>query len=343
MSSDWKRWSSKSQATVLLACLMSLVVACTGDTSTVSTTAEASETTAAGLTTIRVGLIPIAAMAPLYLADEEGLFQDRGVEVEFVELGQTDAGALIESGDIDVGLEITGAGLLARAAGVDMVAVFQNEVGHDGPPDSGAILVRPDSGIDSLDDLADTTIAGNQLQSQTQIAAQHVLRNAGVPPEDYEYLEIPLPNLNDALANEQVDAVVNVDPFTTQAIASGIGTPISWYFVESLPSQPIGIFWASSTWIEENPEAVVAFDEAVTEAHEMLNADPDFAREKIAEYTGLEADLLSEMPPIGWDNEVRLDKWEELIDMLLEEEALPEAVDPRSVMSEQMQTHIVDG
>jgi NitT/TauT family transport system substrate-binding protein len=317
---------------------MVFIAACGDDeeSSSGQTGTEQSATESSEPTPIKVGIIPIAPMAPLQLAEAEGIFEENGVAVELAELGQVDSISALVGGEFDMVLEITGGGLRAHAEGAPIVAVYQNEVAHTEPPDSGGLVVKKDAGMSELADLAGKTIGVNSLHSQEVVSTQHLLREAGVNPGDYELTEVPFPNMPDAVKNGQVDAAVMVDPFTTISVASNIGDVVSWIYVEAVPGQPIGVFWSQKDWADENKDAVDGFAAAVSEAQDQLNADEAFAREKVAEFSGLEPDLLADMPLPGWDDEVNLDIWNDLVEMLVAEEELPEAVDPQSVLSESL-------
>jgi NitT/TauT family transport system substrate-binding protein len=285
------------------------------------TEAPTAEPTPADLGTIRVGLIPIAAMTPLDRAVKDGLYAQRGLTVELVDIGFADSIPVLESGDIDMVLEIPGPALRAVQAGADIVAVYQNEIAHAAPPDTGGLVAAGDSGINTLTDLRGKTIAVNALHSQEVVSAQHVLREAGVNPDEYEFIEIPFPDMPDAVANGQVDAAVMVDPFTTIAQKNG-GKVLSWMYVEAVPEQPLGVFWAKSDWAAEHVDALTAFGEATTQAQDALKADEAAARVSVAEYSGLEPDLVASMPLIAWEGAVNLDNWQALVDMLVSEEEL---------------------
>jgi NitT/TauT family transport system substrate-binding protein len=285
---------------------------------------------------VRVGIIPIAAMAPLHLANDEGLYEEHGVDVEIIDIGFVDAIAVLESGEVDVILEIAGGGLRAIQAGAQIMAVYQNEIAHEAPPDTGAVMAANDSGITDLAGLRGATIAVNSLHSQEVVSAQVVLREAGVTPEEYEQIEVPFPNMPDALGQGQVDAAVIIDPYTTVALANDIGTVLSWMFVESVPSQPIGVFWAKSDFVAANTDALRAFAEATTEAQDILMADEDLARNLVAEYADLEPEIVSSMPLIAWDSETNLDTWSALIDMLVSENELEPGIVVEDHLAEYM-------
>jgi NitT/TauT family transport system substrate-binding protein len=129
-------------------------------------------------------------------------------------------------------------------------------------------------------------------------------------------VEIPFPSLVDALKSKQVDAINTVDPYTTQVVASGIGRVIAWDYVESIPEQPLGAWFAKTGYIKSNPDAVAKFTASIKESIDYMMADEDRARREVVNYTGLDAALVKDMPIIGWDYRVRAGKWQEVIEML---------------------------
>ena len=65
--------------------------------------------------------------------------------------------------------------------------------------------------------------------------------------------------------DSQPDAVVAVDPFTSMFVQRG-GRVIAWEYVESVPEQPIGVFWSKRAWAEKNADTVERFTLPMEEA-----------------------------------------------------------------------------
>jgi hypothetical protein len=88
--------------------------------------------------------------------------------------------------------------------------------------------------------------------------------------------------------------------------------------------------------VANNTEALRAFADATTEAHEALRADEDMARELVAEHAGLEPEITESMPLIAWDSEVDLDTWSALVDMLVAEGELEAGINVEEHLAEYM-------
>jgi NitT/TauT family transport system substrate-binding protein len=134
-----------------------------------------------------------------------------------------------------------------------------------------------------------------------------------------QLVEAPFTAHADLLRSRQVDAVVALDPYTTQIIKAGYGRPLSWYMVETIKDQPVGSWWALRPWVREHPGEITAFNAAVKDAMVYLNDDPARAKALIAEYAGLDADLVKDMPLISWKSEIDRPVWQAVADMLHEQ------------------------
>jgi NitT/TauT family transport system substrate-binding protein len=278
---------------------------------------EDDATTDSQLMKLSVGDIKIASQTDAYAADKLGFFEKHGLEVEFTYAGNgQDILTAISSGSLDLGLAIPGTAITANAHGFDYVGVVQDQIAHEVGPDSGGLIVRADSGITSLKDLEGRTLAVNATgANQVYVSVVKSLEDAGVDVSKVQFQEIPFPQMPSVLAGGQVDAVAVVDPFTTMMLADSGNTELTWYYVDALPGMPLSTYWGTRDWAESHTKEVAAFHAAMGDAVEYLNANPDEARDLIAEFTGLDRDLLNNMPDIQWSTEVSLDTWRNLIEM----------------------------
>jgi len=67
------------------------------------------------------------------------------------------------------------------------------------------------------------------------------------------------------------------DPFTTQLRLNG-GRVISWNYVEAIPEQPLGVWFAKGSFLKSNPQAIDGFIKAMKESIDYLHADDSRAR-----------------------------------------------------------------
>jgi NitT/TauT family transport system substrate-binding protein len=291
---------------------------------------------------LKVGVLKMAALTNPWTAKERGIFRKYGIDATLAEFRTgNEAIAAHRGGSVDIVLSIPGTAMIAVERGFDLVAIAQNEIAKSKGPDSGSVQVLKDSPFSSLADLAGKKIAVSGLHSQKTVAMQTLLKRAGVDLARLQLVEIPFPSQVDALKSRQIDAVNTVDPYTTQLIASGLGRVLAWDYADSIPEQPLGAWFAKSSFVKSNPSAIERFNEAIKESIDYMTADPQRARAEVVAYTGLAPELVKEMPLIGWDYRVRAAKWQAVIDMMVESGELKSKHTADEYFAEQIKPYIV--
>lgn len=304
--------------------------------------AVAQQSPAPKLAPLKVGILKMAALTNPWVAKQRGIFERNGLDVTLVEFRSgNEAISAHRGGSIDIVLAIPGTAMTATERGFDLVAVAQNEVAQKQSPDTGSIQVLKDSPYRTLADLAGKRIAVSGLHSQKTVAMQTVFRKAGIDPAKLQLIEIPFPSQFDALKSKQVDAVNTVDPYTTQLLASGLGRVIAWDYVDAIPEQPLGAWFAKSAFTRSNADVIARFNKSIKESIDYMRADSERARREVVAYTGLDAALVKDMPMIAWDYRVRLDKWQEVVDMMHQNGELQTAHKADEFLSEQIKSYVV--
>ena len=98
---------------------------------------------------------------------------------------------------------------------------------------------------------------------------------------------------------------------------AGVARNLSWIYVESVPEQPIGAWFASSTFIAKKKDVAMAFVKSIQEAIDYMHADEVRARQNVAAFTGLDPKLTQTMPLNNWDWRISPARWQETIDMMV--------------------------
>jgi len=220
-------------------------------------------------TTIKIGYLNIVAGLPLLVAQEEGIFKRRGLNVELVEFktGNEVATAAV-TGQIDViGGAATNAVLDASAESKKGLKIFliNNYIRRDDPNKSSDFLLGQ-PGIRSVQELRGQKVA-IYPGSVGRIFAELVFPKYGLQPQDLQLVELPAAQQQAALASKQVQAVTALEPFATSIIeAVHPSILISGYYSEVMKRVP-----ASGSWFvdgrlphETERELVEAFQEAVS-------------------------------------------------------------------------------
>jgi NitT/TauT family transport system substrate-binding protein len=270
---------------------------------------------------IRIGIIKITGITVIYAAEKLGYFAEQGLDATLTPAtnGQVLLNAL-GAGDLDFTLAIPGTAMQARdKAGQKVVLVLQNEVAHAQGPDQGAVLARNDSGITSMSQLAGKTIGYLSIGNQYSATVADVLSKHGVDPKSVREVEIPLGQMQGALEKHTVDAVAALEPFVTIIGQAKQTHVLSWNYSESIPSQPVGAFWAMEDWANKNPATVKKFQTAVREATQYLETHPAEKTKLTEEFTGIQSDLLANLIPDLWKNKVVRSDWEKTMKLMVQQ------------------------
>ena len=266
---------------------------------------------------LRAGMIKMAAMTNLWVAKQEGIFAKNGLDVEFVEFRNgNEAIAAHRGGAVDIILAIPGTAMAASERGFDLMLLMQNETAKTQGPDAGAIQVLADSPFQKLSDLNGKRIAVSGLHSQMTVSVQMALQKGGVDVSKVQFVEIPFPSMGDVLRSKQVDAIAVLDPWVTQLATTGVSRNLGWAYVDALPEQPLGAWWARAAYVQKNPDVTKRFVASLQEAIDYLNADEPRARREVAAFTGLDPALTEKMPLITWETRIKAERWQATIDMM---------------------------
>jgi NitT/TauT family transport system substrate-binding protein len=294
---------------LLLALGMLLATAACGDDDDGAATDEGSGGGDSGeLEPITIGILPIADLAPLYHGIEQGFFEEEGLDVS-TEVGQGGAALVpaVQSGEYQFAFGNYVSLMLARQNGVE-VQIASNVVSGADTPDRGTngLLVAPDSGIESVDDLAGRTFAVTTLDNVAEVNIRTTLREHDVDDADVEFVELPFPEMNAAVEAGEVDVAWQAEPFVTLGEASGL-VNVADPMYETTPSMPLAGMFASEAWLEDNPELAEGFYRAMQRSLEAAS-DEQAMRDAIGANTETPPDVVGELALANWQPELDEEK-----------------------------------
>lgn len=279
-------------------------------TATDSTTETATEQDTGGgeLIPVTVGILPIADLAPLYHAIDQGYFEEEGLDVT-TEIGQGGAALVpaVVSGDYQFAFGNYVSLMLARQNNVP-VTIVANVVDGAEEPDRGtnALLAGPDSGITSVEDLAGATFAVTTLNNLAEVTIRTTLRNAGVDDSGIEFVELPFPDMNAAVEAGEVDVAWQAEPFVTLGEGAGLVNVVD-PMQATIPSMPIAGIFAADDWLADNPDVAAAFVAGLERG--FADSDDDEAMQAaIVANTQTPEELVTEIALANWDTELDEDK-----------------------------------
>ena len=299
---------------LLMLMMLLLLSACSKDEVKMTASAENG-----GVIPLKVGIQKNAALTNAWIAESVGIYEEHGLDVKLIEFksGSESINAQ-RSGSVDIILSAPGTAMVANESGFDLVSIAQNEISQAEGPDTASVQVLADSSIESLKDLEGKKVAIYDSRNQLVLGLKKIIEESGADVDKVEFLEVPFSSMGDALKNGQVDAISLVDPYTTQLVSEGTTKVISWNYVESIPEQPVGAWYARSKFVKENPEAVSRFYDAISASIEYMLEDEERAKKHIVDFTGVDEKLITDMPQIAWSNEFNPDVWQQIVDMYME-------------------------
>ena len=181
---------------------------------------------------VKVGMLRLPTA--LFIGIDQGYFAAEGIDVKpvFFKSGAELVPSL-STGQIDVATTSPGAALFnALALGVNATIVADYWAsGKDVPSgDAAFIMVRKDLapyGQFKAKDAKNLTVAVTAHGQMTELFADTYLSSAGISTNEVNVVDIPLPDMNAALANRAIDIASTIDPYATMLVAQGTAVKVT--------------------------------------------------------------------------------------------------------------------
>jgi len=214
--------------------------------------------------------------APLQIAMANGYLDEEGVKWERVDFGSSDIQAALGAGTIDCGFGLVGKFIQPIENGLNMVITAGMHTGCT------KLMVKPDSGISSIEDLKGKNIGVSSLASSEAITAKRALYKAGIDisaeSEDITFSVYGVTDQPIALNNGAVDAICTPDPVATQAqLEYNLVPLLDTATTEPYASEYCCISFVSTEIAENHPELAAAFTRAVLKASAWVAENPEEA------------------------------------------------------------------
>ncbi|MDH3734137.1 MAG: ABC transporter substrate-binding protein [Gemmatimonadota bacterium] len=229
---------------------------------------------------------PYLTYGALWLAETEGLFERRGLDVELMRMAGTEpAVPLLVRGDVDVLTAHPAPGLLnaiLRGARVRMVAAAGGE--GIGGCSYLAVLARPGllphiepadsrSGEGSRSSSAPAAVSRVSVNRQAvmRYVADRILARRGLDLDDLHIVDVPPAARIEALRTGAIDATLAGEPFLTRTLTAGAGEVWST-LDEALPGSRLSFLFFGPRLLDADRDVGERFLAAYLEALDQLAA-----------------------------------------------------------------------
>lgn len=228
---------------------------------------------------VRIGWVYAMANAPVIIAEQKGMFASNGIDAKVTEFT---SGPILFQALAANQLDAAYVGFAPAAnwytRGLETVTVAKVNTGQL------VVLVRKDSGINTLADLKGKKIASVKKGSGADAFLRgYVLKEAAnlEPDKDVEIISMPSGNMGASLMAKVVDAAFIWEPFTTQYLLNG-ETKVLFKVEDNIPGYPWYVIVVKKEFLANNKDAVVKLLQAHEEAVEFLNSSPTAGNDLIA-------------------------------------------------------------
>jgi NitT/TauT family transport system substrate-binding protein len=242
---------------------------------------------------LRIGYVPATTAAPLYIAEERGFFKNEKIDTTIIPCqGAVKQMEALLSEDIDaVGFMFTQTALTIEAQEPGFLVFLKTN--YVKPEQYQLQLVAGiDSGINSIYDLKGKVITelGGGISG---VLVKLILRSAGLTIDDVRVVNMPLPQMAQAIVARKVDAAILSDPFTSLGLRDGSLKIIKKSLLTDyyLNPSPIAAVAVRREYYDRNKETVKRFILAYEKAIAYMKEYPEETRQIVIKRHNLPEDL----------------------------------------------------
>jgi NitT/TauT family transport system substrate-binding protein len=271
--------------------------------------------------TLKIAVLPIIDTLPMYVAQQEGLFAEYNVNVEFVPVASApERDQLLAAGQADGTINETLAVMLFNRETVQMQAV--RYALRPAPGYGHFFIIASDkSDITSVEGLKGVEIGVSQ-GTVIEYVTERLLQAEGFTADEIKTIAVPkIPDRMSLLASGELKAGVMPDPLASLVVAQG-GVIVA--DDSNHPEYGFSIISFRKAVIDENAEAVKSFLAAIEEATASLNAEPAKYKNLLSEQNLVPPPLLEtyQTPPFPPAGVPTLEEWNDALDWLKEKSIL---------------------
>ncbi len=314
-----------------IAALTMIAVAACGSGNSGSSSSSGSGST--GTTHLKVGVIPIVDVAPIYLGKQQGFFAQHHIDLELVqESGGAAAIPGVVSGDFQLSFGNVTSVILAASQNLPLRIISEgNSSTGDPATDFSGVVVPPDSPIKSAKDLAGKTVAVNNLKNIGEVTIRNAVDKDGGDGSKVKFVELNFPDMPAAVADHQVDAAWVVEPFLTASTAQGARN-ISPNFT-TIPNLTVATYFTTQQYIAEHKDVVDNFRAAIQESLKYATDHPDAVRQIVTTYTSIKADVAAKIKLPAYPQDVNVESLKTVASLMKKDGITPDTVDVTKLLA----------
>lgn len=243
---------------------------------------------AQALTPMLVGNTGSDADVPILYGIQSGLFRRAGLDVT---AQRVTAGAVAVSAVLGGAMQIAGVNLISASAaylkGIPLQAIVPGGL-YDGTTEFSAAIVKKDAPFRTGRDLNGRTAGVASVGDLNAVTLFSWIDKHGGDSKTVKQVEVPYSVAAAALEEGRIDVCTTLQPFLSQAVASGKARIFADVYGAIAPRFVFTAWAATATWTAANPEATRSFARAVRESMIYCNAHHTETATLLSQATGVD-------------------------------------------------------
>jgi len=219
---------------------------------------------------LRIGVLPILDTLPMVVARDQGLFEEQGVDVEFIPAASAaERDQLVQTGKVDAIITDLVALALYNRDSPNVVGVRYAMTPSPGFPQF-RVMASQDAGITQPQELAGIQI-GVSEGTVIEYVTDRLLEAEGLALSEVETLGVPrIPERMALLRSGELAAATLPEPLASLALEGGAVVVVD---DAEHPETSCSLYAFRKATLEDQPDAVRGFLKAVSAASRAINED----------------------------------------------------------------------
>jgi NitT/TauT family transport system substrate-binding protein len=212
---------------------------------------------------VKAAFPPVLDAAIFHVGKAKGMYAAERIEVELIPSpGGVATMSAVAANEFQVGIATVTALILGAVEGLNFQIVVPTSFVGTGPPDElGGLLIRKGSGMNKGAALTGKRAGVLVLNNLPWLCTRLWIDSTGGDSSKVNFVEVPNPQMADALVGGRVDIVASIDPFFSAAMQS-LSDKIevaAYAYSQTMPNTIIGCAMMTEEFTSKNKDLVMAF------------------------------------------------------------------------------------
>lgn len=290
---------------------------------------------------LKISVMTTTDLAPFNLAVKNGYFRDAGFtfdpakDVSVAKSGG-DSVAKLTAKEVDIAYSSYTPFFVAKSKGAGDIKLIADA--SSAGPNSCVVIAMPDSPVKSIRDMAGKRVAVTARNTISDLLVMSTLKTNGIDWRSIQWVEMPFPSFNNALAKHEVDAAFVTEPFYTSAMKTVGAVPIFDTAVGPTANMPTAGFGAIGDFVDKNPKTVAAFQKVMERATNEAKSDRSKVEPLLQEYAKIDADTAKLATLLTFQSALDPTRIQRVPDLMYEFGVIKEKIDVASMIAKPAST-----